>query len=245
MRTCSKLLLLLLLLFVLDTSHASTCRAAWRWYKSCLRQRPLLTKSSTSSVIMAVSDVLCQRLERSRAHDDDDDDDDNVLPGREGSSSPGDESGGPRSRSGRANNDWRRTGHVAVTGFTMSGPISHGWYALLEAVVSIQDRRLGVAARMVLDAFVFSPVTVAAYFIWRAVLEGEGPGGIATKLRANWTDALAASLTFWPLANIINFGFVPVELRVLYNNMLSLFWTGYLSHMNATHMKKEGNALVQ
>jgi protein Mpv17 len=37
---------------------------------------------------------------------------------------------------------------------------------------------------------------------------------------------------FWPAANIINFGMIPLEYRVLYSNVLSVFWTGYLTIVN-------------
>jgi len=77
---------------------------------------------------------------------------------------------------------------------------------------------------------------VAGYFAWRAILEGHGIRGVEEKLRAKWKGALRASLRYWPLANILNYGLVPVEFRVLYNNMLSVFWTGYLSHVNAKRM---------
>ena len=85
---------------------------------------------------------------------------------------------------------------------------------------------------MLLDAFIFSPVAVAGYFTWRTVLEGGGPNDVMSKLQSKFIGTLFASLKFWPCVNIINFAFVPVEYRVLYNNMLSLFWSGYLSYIN-------------
>ena len=36
----------------------------WETYKSCLSKKPLLTKSVTSSVIMSISDLMCQRFEQ-------------------------------------------------------------------------------------------------------------------------------------------------------------------------------------
>ena len=82
-----------------------------------------------------------------------------------------------------------------------------------------------------LDAFILSPVAVTGY-VWRTVLEGGGPNDIMSKLESKFIGTLLASLKFWPGVNIINFAFVPVEYRVLYNNMLSLFWSGYLSYIN-------------
>jgi antibiotic biosynthesis monooxygenase (ABM) superfamily enzyme len=79
--------------------------------------------------------------------------------------------------------------------------------------------------------------TVAGYFTWRTLLEGSGVDGVVEKLRARWKGALVASWQFWPAVNVFNFAFVPYHFRVLYTNCLSLFWSGYLSHMNARRLE--------
>jgi Mpv17 / PMP22 family len=33
----------------------------------------------------------------------------------------------------------------------------------------------------------------------------------------------------WPLANVLNFGLVPIQLQVLVNQLLSFFWCIYIS----------------
>ena len=216
--------LCLLPLLLLPLVHSSN---VWGVYKSCLSNRPLLTKSTTSAVIMSISDVLCQKLEQSTdLHHPD--------------------TCHQQSRQVAINNensktstqlDWHRTRQVAITGFTWSGPISHTWYAILEHLVTIEDKFIGLILRMLLDAFIFSPIAVVGYFIWRTILEGGGSNDIVAKLRDSYLDALIASFRFWPCANIVNFSLVPVEYRVLYNNMLSLFWNGYLSHINSISTK--------
>jgi len=181
-----------------------------------------LTKSTTSAVIMSISDVLCQKLEQSiyvDIHYHTSQQSRVAINNENSKTSP--------------QHDWHRTRQVAITGFTLSGPISHTWYAILEHLVTIKDKLIGLIIRMILDAFLFSPVAVAGYFIWRTILEGGGSKDIVAKLRDSYVNALLASFRFWPCANIINFSLVPVEYRVLYNNMLSLFWNGYLSHINS------------
>ena len=192
----------------------------WSVYKSCLSDRPLLTKSTTSAVIMSISDVLCQKLEQSI--------DIHHHASQQSRVAINNENSKPSPQL-----DWHRTRQVAITGFTWSGPISHTWYAILEHLVTIKDKLIGLMSRMLMDSFLFSPVAVAGYFIWRTILEGGRSKDIVAKLRDSYVNALLASFRFWPCANIINFSLVPVEYRVLYNNMLSLFWNGYLSHMNS------------
>jgi hypothetical protein len=58
------------------------------------------------------------------------------------------------------------------------------------------------------------------------------------KLRLKWMAALQASWTFWPAANVVNFSVVPVPLRVLYNNVLSVGWNAFLSRLNAERLER-------
>ena len=188
----------------------SLAKDAWGWYKTMLRGYPLMTKSVTSSGIMAASDVICQKLTM----------------------------GGPPSEEGeKPKLDYPRMLQVAITGLTWSGPVSHTWYGLLEKIVKIQDPVVGLIARIILDALIFSPVTVAGYFTWRSFLEGSGLAGTKHKLKTRFVSTVIGAWRFWPAANVINFSMIPLEYRVLYSNVLSLFWTGYLTLVNANSKK--------
>ncbi len=129
-------------------------------------------------------------------------------------------------------NDWKRTTHVAITGFAWTGPIGHIWYEILEAGVKVRFAPLALLVRLALDAFLFSPVAVAGYFTWRAALEGRGYDGVAERLQAKWQSTVMASWEFWPLVNAINLSLVPLPFRVLFNNGFSFFWNLFLSHAN-------------
>ena len=228
-------------LVVTETTQATTMSASfkhgWDWYKTMLVKKPLLTKATTSAVIMAMSDVACQKIETRMAS--------HIVESRgpEANLQQGclryvncpPEEANPKEL---FEHDWKRTADVAITGFTYSGPISHTWYAILEAVVRIEHRLLGILVRLMLDIVIFSPVAVGGYFTWRALLNGEGLDGVALNLKVKWEKALYASWQFWPIANIVNFSFVPVQFRVLYNNMLSLLWSGYLSHVNSKKLEQ-------
>lgn len=187
-----------------------SARAGWQWYKGMLSKRPLTTKATTSMVLMSISDVLCQKMETEMAKD---------IVNRQGPDTNL-QGGCPTNTCSTKPNapelfhqDWKRTREVAVTGLTWSGPISHAWYAILEAIVRVENPFLGLICRLVLDAAVFSPVAVAGYFTWRTFLEGGDVQDLITKLKLKWMGAVQASWSFWPAANVINFGFVPVQFR--------------------------------
>jgi hypothetical protein len=146
-----------------------TTKTFLKWYTSSLHTRPLLTKSTTAAVVMSFGDLFCQKLENSLQSTPDESnivDLDLVDLNLPTKAHPADvhKSNPTSSATARSTNrlfshhDWYRTRDVAITGFTWSGPASHTWYAILEAVVTIKHRFLGVLVRLALDATIFSPI---------------------------------------------------------------------------------------
>ena len=203
---------------------APVAAGAWAWYKSMLVSQPLLTKSITSSCIMSISDVMCQELVAMRTLE--------AQSKKDTTTSK---------RRSLQTLDVNRVVQVAITGFFWSGPVTHVWYSLLEQIYAflaqifdIQNAGIGLIVKLFLDAALFSPTVVAGYFIVRSLLEGSGVAGAREKLQTKFKPTLFGAWKFWPLVNSINFWFVPLPYRVLYMNVLSLLWSGYLTYINST-----------
>jgi hypothetical protein len=175
----------------------------WNWYKSMLTKRPLWTKASTSCVLMTVSDVGCQAMERSMNKEL------VATRGPDINLQAGCPTNVNASLDYSKKNqqlleyDWSRTLQVGITGLTYSGPISHVWYGLLERLVTTRHYYGGLVLRMTLDALLFSPMAVAGYFSWRGILEGKSMTELQEKLATKWQHAVVASWSFWPAANIM------------------------------------------
>lgn len=180
----------------------------WNMYKSVLSRHPLLTKATTACGLMSISDILCQTLEQSMNR--------RILleQGPYTSLQGGCPTNVTATFDANENHtlthyNWTRTAHVGITGLTFSGPISHAWYGILERLVpqimrsSNSHVAISIGYKMLLDAFLFSPIAVAGYFIWRATLEGKDWKGIMNKLQSKWKLAVIASWSFWPVANIV------------------------------------------
>jgi hypothetical protein len=141
-----------------------TTNTVWQWYTLSLQTRPLLTKSTTAAVVMSVSDLLCQRLEismqenRGESNREDLNLPSKVHPADAHRYNPTSSVSGRSTNPLFSHHDWYRTRDVAITGLTWSGPVSHTWYAILEAVVTIKHRFWGLVVRLVLDATIFSPI---------------------------------------------------------------------------------------
>jgi hypothetical protein len=113
----------------------------WLWYTVMLSRNPILTKAVTASILMSISDIICQKLEQSFVDDN-------------------------KQASTKKQHDWKRTLDVAIVGLLWSGPVTHAWYATLERLVTtIQQPFLGLAARISLDAAIFTPLTGTCVFL--------------------------------------------------------------------------------
>lgn len=191
---------------------APAAAGAWTWYKGALAAQPLVTKSITSSCIMSVSDVLTQKIVAQ------------ATPVEERPSKL----------------DTTRLLHVAITGVFWSGPTMHNWHIVLEKMyatiakaLDIQSPVVALFVKLFLDSTIFSSLAISGYFTVRSLLEGSGFEGASEKLRTRFRSTLFGAWRFWPMANSINFWFVPIQFRVLYMNILSLVWTGYLTFVNS------------
>jgi Mpv17 / PMP22 family len=56
--------------------------------------------------------------------------------------------------------------------------------------------------------------------IWMNVVE---------KCRLDMWSIVLMNWRIWPLANVLNFGLVPIQLQVLVNQILAFFWCIYIS----------------
>jgi len=64
-----------------------------------------------------------------------------------------------------------------------------------------------------------------------ALLEGTSA---SDKLNSTYWPALSRNWMVWPVVQFINFKYVPLELRVLVVNIVSLGWNCYLSYLNSS-----------
>lgn len=222
---------LLVLTLIVLSHHASALQqplqAGWAVYQSLLVTKPILTKAVTSGVIMGLSDAITQRVERKFL-----------------STEVGD-----RKDTASFPQNWARTWQTFCTGLCWSGYSAHVWYASLEQIMTnffpVTSPALGLLIRLVLDALIFSPITIGGFFIVNSLIQaGPSRTNLATvvsviqeKLVTKWKKAVLAAWSFWPVVNVFNFSLVPLKYRVLYANVMALLWTGYLSFVN--YQKKQ------
>lgn len=64
-------------------------------------------------------------------------------------------------------------------------------------------------------------------------MEGSRTDQIQSKYKDMFTPALLANWQVWPLAQLVNFRYMPLPYRVPFQSTCGVFWTLYLSILNA------------
>lgn len=126
--------------------------------------------------------------------------------------------------------DLLRTARMATFGILWHGAAGHFWYKLLDQVILPNKPKSAwtIVCKTVADQAIWSPVNTVIFYASLAAMEGHAYR-IPTILDEKLLSTVIAGYALWPLAHVINFKFVPSQHRLLYVNIINLFWTVYLS----------------
>lgn len=135
------------------------------------------------------------------------------------------------------------------------GPIATNWYRVLPKHVNFSTQTRTIAARVLADQLVFTPVNLTLFLSSMAFFEGWPPRTtperpdekaasepqavepaarerIEERIRTTWWTAFSRNLLVWPGVQVVNFSIVPLEHRLLVVNVVALGWNCYLSYLN-------------
>jgi len=180
----------------------SKINSLWDDYLEQLEKNPVVTKALTAAFTSVVSDILAQYL-----------------------------LGAPLT-----NLNWTSIRNQFLIGLFIRGPCVHYWFLALEEIFA----RLGysskkaansfpvVLAKVFLDQATFSPLFNLLYFYVIGMLEGRSLPYIHDKISREFLMVMMMNYKVWPLVNILNFKYVPANLRVLFGNIIGIFWTAYV-----------------
>ena len=110
----------------------------------------------------------------------------------------------------------------------------HFWYEMLDRVVMPTQPKATTAilAKMIADQVIWSPLNTCIFYASLAMMEGHG-GDVGSILHDKLLPTVLAGYCLWPLAHIVNFKFVPARNRLLYINVVNLFWSIFLAKQAA------------
>ncbi|KAK0138114.1 Peroxisomal membrane protein 2 [Merluccius polli] len=170
-------------------------------YLFLLKKYPILTKSVTSGILSSLGNLLSQILEANK-----------------------------NAKNGKPVQDVDRAaaGRYAIFGLLLTGPLSHYFYQLMEVWMPTTDPYC-IVKRLVLDRLVFAPGFLFIFYLVMNTLESKGLADLQKKLEGTYWTALKMNWKVWTPFQFININFVPVQFRVLFANMVALFWYAYLA----------------
>ncbi|MGH0178000.1 UNVERIFIED_CONTAM: hypothetical protein FKN15_076115 [Acipenser sinensis] len=168
-------------------------------YLLLLKKYPILTKSVTSGILSALGNLLSQGLQRR----------------------------GKGSILGKGL-EWLGPARFAAYGLCVTGPVSHYFYQCLELLVPSSASHC-VLKRLLLDRLIFAPAFLLVFFLAMNFLEGKSWAAFQNRVRTEYWSALKMNWKVWTPFQFININYVPVQLRVLFANLVALFWYAYLA----------------
>lgn len=126
--------------------------------------------------------------------------------------------------------DVLRCARLSMYGFLIDGPIGHYFYQFLDRTICPDDPKgpKSVLTKTAIDQLVWAPLMTVLFLAFLTTLEGR-PDAVLSVIHAKLVPIYLANLGIWPIWHIINFRYVPPEQRILFNNLVAVAWTTYLS----------------
>lgn len=123
-------------------------------------------------------------------------------------------------KKGIQNQDFARSGRMALYGGCVFGPAATKWFGFLQKKIVFPGRpNTEIVARVLTDQTVFASTNLFVFLSSMALMEGTDP---RDKLKQSYGTALQKNWMLWPAVQFTNFKFVPLEHRVLVVNVVSL-----------------------
>ncbi|KAI4333930.1 hypothetical protein L6164_018679 [Bauhinia variegata] len=126
-----------------------------------------------------------------------------------------------------SDHDWLRALRMTSYGFLLYGPGSYAWYQCLDHFMP-QPTAKNIILKVILNQVVLGPSVIAVVFAWNNLWLGK-LSELPEKYRKDAFRTLLSGFRFWIPVSVLNFWVVPLQARVAFMSMGSIFWNFCLS----------------
>ncbi|KAK1397179.1 Peroxisomal membrane protein [Heracleum sosnowskyi] len=126
-----------------------------------------------------------------------------------------------------SDHNWLRSLRMASYGFLLYGPGSFAWYQFLERCMPKQTVQ-NILIKVLLNQIVLGPCVIAVVFAWNNLWLGK-LSELPNKYQKDALRSLLFGFRFWVPVSVLNFWVVPLQARVAFMSMGSIFWNFWLS----------------
>ena len=131
--------------------------------------------------------------------------------------------------SSRARLNWRRTLSIALYGLVWGGPSNHYWQIFLEKLFTRKNDPLRPIKKVLFDQTTYGPLCNILFMLYISmVVEGRKFSTTRSKIMRDYPSVQVNGWRLWPVAQLINQSFLPLDLRVLFGNAVALVWTTFM-----------------
>ncbi|KAI6133325.1 hypothetical protein EDD16DRAFT_17682 [Pisolithus croceorrhizus] len=145
--------------------------------------------------------------------------------------------------------DTARTLRFFCFGFGIS-PLLGRWNVVLERRFPLCRRRShkvnfsALSKRVAADQLLMAPFGLVLFIGCMGAMEGRDLVQIRERYSDMYTTALLANWKVWPMAQLVNFRYMPLPYRIPFQSTCGVFWTLYLSLLNAKEDKKQEHKIA-
>jgi len=120
--------------------------------------------------------------------------------------------------------EWGRVGRFCIIGSCLVAPTIRVWYLTMEKIVGPSASILNTVKKLALDQLLFAPFFQIPILSAVGLLQGHSLSQIKERIENMWMDIVLIGWKIWPMAQLLNFYFVPFLLRPLFVSVVSLLW---------------------
>lgn len=129
--------------------------------------------------------------------------------------------------------DVPRTLRLALYGGCVFSPLASIWFGRVLERVRFSSKYANIATKVALDQGIASPAFVAMFFGVTTLMSGASLDEAQQKVRQNWWPTLKTAWGLWIPVQTLNMAVVPPTQRLLFVNVVSIFWNTFLSIKSA------------
>ncbi|CAN1320076.1 PXMP2/4 family protein 2 [Linum perenne] len=184
----------------------------WGWYSHCLSSHPLKTQIISSGVLWGLGDIGAQYVTHSTAIK-------NLV---------------WQDKEAAFKINWKRVAITSAFGFGFVGPVGHFWYENLDKLITMRLKLAPksarfVAAKVAADGIIFGPLDLLVFFSYMGFSTGKSAAQVKEDVKRDFLPSLILEGGIWPIVQVANFRYVPVQYQLLYVNLFCLIDSAFLS----------------
>lgn len=128
--------------------------------------------------------------------------------------------------------DRMRIARSMTAGLIGHGPLSHCWYNICDgffANVLHLTAWWAFIPKVVIDQTVWGPIWNNTYILLLGLMKMERLDTIWNDMKRSTIPLFVSGLKLWPAAHVVTYGFIPVENRLLWVDLVEILWVTVLA----------------